>query len=695
MRRTLALTCLLTLAAAQSGPLLAQQAPPQPPGEPAAPESPEATPAAPGPETAPAADPEAPAAEGEEAPAEGEVEGETAPEASPGLEPPELAPIELPAPPALAEEPPLSLPDPTEAAAQLDAAEPEQQTGWTAPENVFRLHGYLRMRGTLLRNGYLGHGAGQGRLFADGRTNYDPFLAFRPNDKANVIDNVVDPGAAVPTASDVAPVDGGCGEKGGTGAGTCDKRNQVSGDLRLRLKPEIHLSDDIRVKAWIDVLDNVGAGTLGYGPNAPDAGNTIRVRRAWGEARNRDLGELRFGRMGADWGLGILDNGGDRYGIDSDFSSDVDRLMAITSLGGFYFMAAYDWASEGDVQPGLGTPSGVPIDRTQNDDLDVFTFAIARKLEQEAQESRLLRGEAVLNFGAYFVYRDQLLGTYQPTAPNASGSATGAETPAIYSRVNQTQYVPDLWLQLLWQGLRLELEATYTAGTLEGGCPLLDTGRRESVNEAVEKRSREERGESGSCKLRQLGIAFETEYRLFDDRLGLYFFSGFASGDSKSYGLSSTNDPSLQRGDGSADSSTLSTQQFHPDYRVDLILWRTLMGRVAGGYYFKPGVSYDFIKDPYGQLAGGRLDVIYSRASSPKQTWGGSGNLGLEIDLSLYYRSEDGPDLKDGFYGLVQGGVLFPFAGLDYADPDGDTGAITGSSAKTALIMRGVVGIAY
>jgi hypothetical protein len=80
--------------------------------------------------------------------------------------------------------------------------------------------------------------------------------------------------------------------------------------------------------------------------------------------------------------------------------------------------------------------------------------------------------------------------------------------------------------------------------------------------------------------------------------------------------------------------------------------------------------------------------VVYSRASSPNQTWGDDGNLGLELDLSLYYRSEDGPDLADGFYGLVQFGVLFPFAGLGYdfsGAPD----------TSNAMILRGIAGIAF
>jgi uncharacterized protein (TIGR04551 family) len=655
-------------------------------------------------EPAPSAGATPPAAQAPSAPAPAaepaaEPEGEPA---EPRLAPPQLAPLDLGGPGAPED---ATLPDPGEAARQLEAAAPPAppaKKGWTASETVFHLHGYLRMRGTLLKDPWLGHSPAFDRLPGDGRTNYDPFSQFTPNDRANANP---DPTTANTTTP---PVHGGCGNSYGSD-GRCHKQTLVSGDMRLRLKPEVHLSDDIRVKAWIDLMDNVGLGTTGYGPNEFDTKSAIKVRRAWGEARNRDIGELRFGRMGADWGLGILDNGGDRNGIDSDFSSDVDRIMGMTNLAGFYLMAAYDWANEGDVQPGSATPSGVPIDRAQNDDTDAFTFAVAHKLELEAQQGALLRGESVFNYGVYFVYRDQLLQrnlVTDTTDSDHDGSKkdTVPSSTQPYARFNQTQYIPDLWLQFLWEGLRVELESAFVAGGMEGGCPVLtDSGSLASskyfqnADEVLASDvgggsgNADLRSKNGRCKFRQLGVALELEYRLFDEKLGIHFASGLATGDNNARGLAATNDPSLQRSDNPDDANrTISTFQFHPDYRIDLLLWRSIMRRVAGAYYFKPGISYDFIRDPYGQQAGGRFDIIYSRASSEKQAWGQSSNLGLELDVSLYYRSEDGPDVLDGFYGLVQWGVLFPFKGLGY-DPD-----IMGTpKTQNAMILRGVTGIQF
>ncbi len=629
------------------------------------------------PDARPAHAPEGePAPDGEEPTGENPYEEPAQPETPRVLEPPNLGPLTVE--PKTGE-----LPNPAEAADRLEqAAPPAAKRGWTLSETVFHLHGYMRFRGTYLKDGALGHRPAYDRLLlSDGsRTNYDPFPYFAPDDSTNWGTG----DASKP------PVAGGCGDSHG-GDGRCSKRGQVSGDMRFRVKPEIHLSDDVRVKAWIDVLDNVGLGTMGYGPGYRPTDltvdNAIRARRVWGEARNRDIGELRFGRMGADWGLGILDNGGDRYGIDSDFSSEVDRLMGITNLAGFYLMAAYDWASEGKVLGRLDSPSGVPIDRAQRDDLDAFTFSAAHKLDDEVQQSALARGESVFNYGVYFVYRKQLLRA-------SAGKNEGDEDR--YVRLKLRQFVPDLWFQVLWEGLRIELEAAFVAGKLEGSCPRLEVATGATIPEQDAREDKDApgattsmRSTSGSCKFRQLGVALEMEYRLFDERLGLYFLSGFASGDSDAYGLAATNDPSLQRApSGTVGDRTISTYQFHPDYRIDLILWRTVMRRVAGAYYFKPGLSYDFIRDPYGQLAGGRIDAVYSRAATPNQTWGHDGNLGLELDVSLYYRSEDGPDLLDGFYGLVQWGVLFPFDGLGYDFDDAP-------KTRNAMILRGVAGIAF
>jgi uncharacterized protein (TIGR04551 family) len=117
--------------------------------------------------------------------------------------------------------------------------------------------------------------------------------------------------------------------------------------------------------------------------------------------------------------------------------------------------------------------------------------------------------------------------------------------------------------------------------------------------------------------------------------------------------------------------------RFHPDYRVDLILFRNILSRVQGAYYLRPSVEYDFARNVNGQKFGGGASFVWSRASEPVQTPGHQPDLGVELDLTLYYQAKDG-SLNDnhekvgGFYTFLQYGVLFPLGGLNYLSSQRD-----------------------
>jgi uncharacterized protein (TIGR04551 family) len=104
---------------------------------------------------------------------------------------------------------------------------------------------------------------------------------------------------------------------------------------------------------------------------------------------------------------------------------------------------------------------------------------------------------------------------------------------------------------------------------------------------------------------------------------------------------------------------------------VDLILFRNVLSRVQGAYYFKPQIDYDFSRGLNGQKFGGGAAVIWSRASEFIQTPGHKRDLGVELNFQLYYQSKDGslnddPDRMGGFFTMLQYGVLFPLGGLGY-----------------------------
>jgi uncharacterized protein (TIGR04551 family) len=503
----------------------------------------------------------------------------------------------------------------------------------------------------------------------------DPFSRFRPLERR------------LAPRSSRAPAGLDCIDEDTQNDGTCDVSTLQFANIRLRLSPQLNLSEDVRVKMTFDVFDNLVAGEppatfYGVGPggaggpgptvfastdNPPSTGNgfgdSIKARRAWAEVRNRDLGELRFGRMPQHWGLGMYYNAGD--GIDDDLSTDLDRVLGITKIAGLYLSASYDFIAEGLALAG----DNRPIDQSQLDDVDQFTFSVARRHTDEELSSALERGEIVLNGGVQLSIRNQDALSVPPTTMD----------PLPLVKLQATTYTTDAWALLRYRGLRVEAELAWVSGGMDNVDEV--TGM---VDETAMDETTKVMPAMGSSDIDQLGYALELELRLLDDKLGIYLDHGLATGDSDVESLSSDADFITQLG--TAHDDTISTFRFHPSYRVDLILWRNIMRQVTGAYYVRPGISYDFIRNDFGQLLGARADFIWSRATAPVQTWGNDPDLGLEIDVSLYFRTEDGPDLDDGYHAMLQYGVLFPMRGLGYRHEDTDL-----ETAQTLRLLLGVV----
>lgn len=533
----------------------------------------------------------------------------------------------------------------------LDGAAPSSdptRAAWTSPQSVLTLHGYLRVRGELMDNFFLDH-----------RDTY-PFSLWVPG-------------------SGGSTVLGGC--RGDDTA--CRNGDRIRGaNMRVRLQPTLALSDDVRVHMTIDVLDNValgsspdrvfdGSGSEGEVPDFLSGGvsststgdafrDSIYVRRAWAEVTNRALGQLRFGRMAHEWGLGMLYNAGD--GLDDDYSSEIDRIQAITRYSNLFFGASYDFAGEGVIMSPLTRLRAVPFDFTGVDDIRQFSFMAAYRLTEEEQEERLANGDWVLNAGIYFLYRTQRISSENVELNDEEELDLPLDGLV---RRGARQATPDIWAQFLWGDLRLELEAALNIGRIGN----------------IETDSYSDDG----YRILSFGFAFQGEYRLLDDALGIYVDTGLGTGDSHSRGISGRENTWTQQGG----NRNLNHFGFHPNYRIDLILFRNVLGNVGGVYYLRPGISYDIVRTAFGQRLGARVDFIYSRANRTSQirNYGDrdANTLGLELDASVYYRSEDGPGLTDGFYAAFHYGILFPMAGLKES----------GLSVGNAQVLRLVLGVEY
>ncbi|MBM4376493.1 MAG: TIGR04551 family protein [Deltaproteobacteria bacterium] len=605
-----------------------------------------------------------------------------------------------PAAPTASKEPPKERPSPTNLAVP-PPSEVFAEDWWNQSRPTFELHGAYRVRSELF------HKFDLGRI-----DRIKPFYP-RPSDDSYV------------------PLNGGtrgvklCGDSGSpSDFSDCSNRTQAGANMRLRLNPDLHISDNLRIRAQIDLLDNIVLGSTpegygnqpgqsggyqviargGYAPLsafsttqwAPVAGfnsvkDSITVKRAWGEYSS-PVGQLRFGRMPSHWGLGMLVNSGDGY--DSDWQTTADRIMFVTGHPGWdlYGAFAWDFANEGPISASLQEAQGQPYDLAQKDDVDQLVFVLMRRRNEQLARKDLAAGKPVIEGGGYFVYRHQTLAN--DTTDQASGASIGQDPDNLkdgFVRRQATAFIPDVWFRFRWKKFRFETEAALIAGTIEN-----------TLRQSNNYLNTADPSDNG-WKLLQFGVAAQGEVRLLEDKLNLTFDFGYATGDSDVDSLAPIGNElqpqkTLDR--------TFSTFRFHPDYRVDLILYRNILSRIQGTYFFKPSVGYEFLRDPDGQKLGGAASLVWSRASEFVQVPGNASDLGVEINVKLYYQAKDGvlnDDLErmGGFYTSLEYGVLFPLQGLGYLPGQVNSYAPfqpPGSAAldtENAQMLRWWLGILY
>jgi uncharacterized protein (TIGR04551 family) len=563
---------------------------------------------------------------------------------------------------------------------------------WGRARPVIEVHGYFRTRAELFHNFFLGR-------HSSSLQNNDPqYLWPVPLDQSYQGVNSQQYSVAL------------CGPNQ---LQNCFDKTESGANMRFRLDPEIDISDNLRIVSQIDLLDNVVLGSTpdsyanqavtnqptttttnntvyqpagqynAYAPvgffsttqGTPTAGvnsptNSISVKRVWAEYMT-PVGQVRFGRMPSQWGLGMVDNSGDT--LDSDYQTTVDRIMFVTGIRSMdlYFGGAWDYVSTGPTAlPGATTApvwdvyGGQPYNTCNLCNVNEWAAWAAHRTNPELQRLSLSRGDVVVNGGLYAKFRSQELDvangtTAQSNDPNAvNGRNNGLEARHAWS------FTPDLWVQILWQKLRIEAEGAYIWGEIGDLSPL-------------------NQSPGNFTDIREFGLAAQVEYRALEDKLRLQFDFGYASGDpwanNNSFGQSMQNQGALQPPNNGVQNEfntfgPMSTFRFHPDYRVDLIFFRNILTRVEGAYFFKPTVTYDFIRHPDGEKLGGGASVIWSRASQFVQTPGHQSDLGVELDAQLYYQSKDGslnddPSKVGGFFTKLEYGVFFPLGGLNYLGP--------------------------
>jgi uncharacterized protein (TIGR04551 family) len=417
-------------------------------------------------------------------------------------------------------------------------------------------------------------------------------------------------------------------------------------NIRLRLEPRINVNETTSIHTQIDILDNYVLGSTVPEDGDVDEQQQIKIRRAWAEVQT-PLGLLKFGRQPSHWGLGIFQNAGGEdpinggYDWDSDYGDDVDRIMFSTLIPGTRFRGAIAvdyprvFPTSDQVTDTAGR-SPQPWDLDDNDDITRWVGMVSRMDSPSDFNDTLDRGKLGLNYGVYF--------TYETQGWNYNGDTTDEPIdPDRFVPRDATIYTPDLWLRLGWKKLLLEAEAVVSFGTL---------------NEVADFSNEDD------ITIQTWGAVGRLSYRALDDKLRFGVEVGGASGD---------NTDNLVEGNihlsgaqvGQADSK-LTRFVFDPDYEVDLILFRELMGSVSNAIYTKPFMSYDLTR-----TIGLKVANVTSFAVRPVSTPGNATMYGTEFDADLGYTGSS-------FHAGIAYGVLFPLSAMNHPeDPSNSDDAFT------------------
>jgi uncharacterized protein (TIGR04551 family) len=503
----------------------------------------------------------------------------------------------------------------------------------------FELHGYMRFRSYLFHELNLGI---WNQTLGPRASFPVPYSEFNSSGQKS---NPLNPASS-------------CAQRNNT---NCRTDNMTSADMRMRLEPTINVTEQVQVHAQFDVFDNMVLGSTPQGYYLNNAGsssgaaakssdvpyvfgsqsaqtqtagvnavtNSIVAKRAWASVKT-PFGTLDFGRMPNHWGTGMFMNNGDC--MDCDYGQNVDRVMFSSKLWGHFIAFMWDWVATGPTTQIIGqqTGQGVFYNADTLDDVSQWALALGKQDKPEELKEKLDAGKIVFNYGGYFIYRQQ--DWDQTGSLSISGNTEQSLQAGIHPR-HAKEFIPDIWLRLNWKKLHVEAEGVMQVGSI---------GNLSDIYGAAYK---------GSTSILTGGFVVKADYKLLHDALKIFFEAGYASGDDSEDPNAITN---YQHATLAPVNNQIGRFAFDPDYHVDLILFRRILGTVSNATYFKPGVSYDIIDN-----FGARADIMYALANHPVGYPGNSYNLGLEIDGQLMYKNEE-----EGFYAGLVYGVLFPFAAL-------------------------------
>jgi uncharacterized protein (TIGR04551 family) len=427
-----------------------------------------------------------------------------------------------------------------------------------------------------------------------------------------------------------------------------DPKGQMlyAADLRFRTDLAVYApGGGVAAKVRLDIPDNLALGAFPEG--VPSASTTqvspdfvARLKRAYLEVLT-PIGVFAGGRMGNQWGLGMLANGGDCSDCDSGDSAD--RIAFLSPIAGHVWAVAFDFSGSGPFTP--RTAPGRVVDVDPADDVRSVTFAILNFKNDLARERRRKAGKSTFEYGAYAAHR------WQDKDVPLSYLPVEGQLPLTRASVMRRGYnatALDAWARISLPRGRIELEAAFLYAHFEQ-VSVLPGALLRQPSESF-----------------QFGAAIESDFGRPEDIFGGGLDVGVASGDAApGFGVKQKPlSPLPQPGDldglqaNPPVDNDVNNFRFHPDYRVDRILFREIIGTVTDAVYIRPHVRLTALDLGTSQVVLS-LTGIASFALNATSTPGGQAPLGVELDPTIAYRH------KDGFGVSLEHAVLFPLAGLD------------------------------
>ncbi|MFK7984832.1 MAG: hypothetical protein AB8I08_02300 [Sandaracinaceae bacterium] len=418
------------------------------------------------------------------------------------------------------------------------------------------------------------------------------------------------------------------------------------GDFRLRTDLAFNVPDStVSIHARIDVLDNLSVGSLPVGAPADtraqrSPGAAFLIKRAWAQVIT-PLGLVAAGRIGSHWGLGMLSNGGDCPTCDTDDAAD--RVFFATALIDHIWSLSFDFTSVGPNVPRSDNVRFLDLDPLDN--TSTLTFAVMNVLDDRTRRRRVRAGESTFEYGAFVSYRWQLFDWSPGYLPIPDGYTLSRSQ--IVGRGYEA-LVGDLFVRADGPWGHVGFEGAIVGGKFDEASVVPGVFLRDRVESL------------------QLGAAFESSFQVAPQVFELGLDLGVASGDpAPGFGAF----PGVTQGPGQPGDREgaqlvapfdmrVDNFRFHPNYRVDRILFREIVGTITDAFYIRPHARLTLFDTPGGRM---RLSLagILTGALEASSTPGNDTLLGFELDPTLSYENDEGWSIVAGY------GVLFPFAGLD------------------------------